>query len=224
MPTLDLVSSNDSLRRVLCEQATFDIAAHASLGQAQKAWETRAPELVIFENAALEGIESSSLSAAKNRHPSALFFALGSLSSNIDETLIAQLFSKPVRIGYLLLRLHFYAQASVQSRDVSLALGPWRFSPREKQLFSYATNETVKLTEMEASLLEYMCRAGKPVTRAEILADVWGYDDGMDTHTLETHIYRLRRKLNVSPATVPEGDVFLAERGGYRINPTWLSA
>jgi DNA-binding response OmpR family regulator len=75
----------------------------------------------------------------------------------------------------------------------------------------------VRLTEKEASILKFLYRAGnKAVSREVLLDQVWGYNAGVATHTLETHIYRLRQKIESDPG---EASLLLTEPGGYRLNP-----
>jgi DNA-binding response OmpR family regulator len=73
----------------------------------------------------------------------------------------------------------------------------------------------IRLTEKEASILKYLYRAGgKPVTRDVLLDEVWGYNSGVTTHTLETHVYRLRQKIEPNPS---QATILLTESGGYRL-------
>jgi DNA-binding response OmpR family regulator len=75
----------------------------------------------------------------------------------------------------------------------------------------------VRLTEKETNILKYLYRAGsKPVSREELLTEVWGYNAGVTTHTLETHVYRLRQKIEPDPAMAK---ILITEMGGYRLQP-----
>lgn len=72
--------------------------------------------------------------------------------------------------------------------------------------------EPIKLTERETAILKYLYKAGdKIVGKAELLAEVWGYNPEATTHTVETHIYRLRQKIER-----PE-QVIMTEDNGYRL-------
>jgi DNA-binding response OmpR family regulator len=74
----------------------------------------------------------------------------------------------------------------------------------------------VRLTEKETSILKYLCRIGnKVVPRDVLLSEVWGYNAGVTTHTLETHIYRLRQKIEADPSNAV---LLVTEPGGYRLN------
>ena len=75
----------------------------------------------------------------------------------------------------------------------------------------------IRLTDKEASILKYLFRAGdRPVARDVLLNEVWGYNAGVTTHTLETHIYRLRQKIEKDPA---QAAILITDRGGYRLQP-----
>ena len=75
----------------------------------------------------------------------------------------------------------------------------------------------MRLTEKETAILKYLYRAGeKAVTRDILLNEVWGYNAGVTTHTLETHIYRLRQKIERDPAAA---SILVTESGGYRLVP-----
>jgi DNA-binding response OmpR family regulator len=75
----------------------------------------------------------------------------------------------------------------------------------------------VRLTEKETAILKYLYRAGeKTIGRAILLNEVWGYNSGVTTHTLETHVYRLRQKIERDPA---KAEILITEPGGYRLVP-----
>jgi len=133
------------------------------------------------------------------------------LEAGADECL-----SRPFRAGHLGPRLEavFSQRAGEQAREAGVALGSWTFRLSAKQLVD-ASGRAVRLTEKEAALLHHLHRAHPaPVARETLLADIWGYGSGIDTHTLQTHIYRLRRKI---AASNPEAPLILSDEGGYRL-------
>ena len=104
------------------------------------------------------------------------------------------------------------------SEDAVFKVGPYLFRPAAKQLHDAARNKRIRLTEKEAAILKFLYRAGgRPVPRNVLLNDVWGYNSNVTTHTLETHIYRLRQKIEPNPA---ETRILLTEAGGYRLEQT----
>ena len=103
-----------------------------------------------------------------------------------------------------------------QSEDATFAIGPYSFQPANKLLID-AKGKRLRLTDKEASILKYLYRAGeKAVAREVLLAEVWGYNAGVTTHTLETHVYRLRQKIESDPA---HAKLLITEGGGYRLQP-----
>jgi DNA-binding response OmpR family regulator len=93
--------------------------------------------------------------------------------------------------------------------------GPYRFDPAAKRLVEHAGARTIRLTEKETAMLDVLwCAAGRVVARDALLAQVWGYQAGISTHTLETHVYRLRRKIERDPA---RAELLITELGGYRL-------
>lgn len=127
--------------------------------------------------------------------------------------------SKPLRIGDLLTRIRSLLRAQEQSEDVFLPIGPYRFYAGTKTLVldDGATNRKVRLTEKETDILKYLHGVGaQVVSREELLTEVWGYNSGVTTHTLETHIYRLRQKIEADPSRAA---LLVTDAGGYRLVP-----
>ena len=123
--------------------------------------------------------------------------------------------AKPFRIGELLARLRAQMRIFENSEDATFTIGPYSFRPAAKQLLDVAKNRKVRLTEKESAILKYLYRAGgKAVARNVLLNEVWGYNSAVTTHTLETHIYRLRQKIEADPANAR---LLLTEGGGYRL-------
>ncbi len=104
-----------------------------------------------------------------------------------------------------------------QSEDAVFVIGSYSFRPSAKLLLDDERNQKVRLTEKETAILKYLYRAGeKVVARETLLSEVWGYNAGVTTHTLETHIYRLRQKIERDPG---QAELLVTEPGGYRLNP-----
>ena len=122
--------------------------------------------------------------------------------------------TKPFRFGVLLARIRAHLRQYDQSENVTLRIGPYIFKPAAKVLLD-EEGRKIHLTEKEVAILKYLYRAGgKPVGRDELLAEVWGYNSGVTTHTVETHIYRLRRKMEPDPANAR---LLLTDQGGYML-------
>lgn len=122
--------------------------------------------------------------------------------------------AKPFRFAVLLARLRAHLRSFEQSEDAVFQVGPYEFRPAHKKLIP-SEGRDIRLTEKETNILKYLMRAGgKPVGRDELLHEVWGYNSGVTTHTLETHIYRLRQKIEPEPGNTT---LVMTEPGGYRL-------
>jgi DNA-binding response OmpR family regulator len=125
--------------------------------------------------------------------------------------------TKPFRLGVLLARLRAQLRQHEQSEDAVFTIGPYTFRPSGKILVDDETEQKVRLTEKETSILKYLYRTGdKVVDRDTLLDEVWGYNAGVTTHTLETHVYRLRQKIERDPSN---SKILVTEPGGYRLVP-----
>ena len=125
--------------------------------------------------------------------------------------------AKPFRMAELLARLRAQLRIFENSEDAVFTIGPYTFRPAAKLLQEPARNRRIRLTEKEAAILKFLYRAGtRPVARQVLLNEVWGYNAAVTTHTLETHIYRLRQKIEPDPSNAR---LLVTEGGGYRLDP-----
>ncbi|BBC78901.1 transcriptional regulator [Acetobacter orientalis] len=125
--------------------------------------------------------------------------------------------AKPFRIAELLARLRAQLRLFENSEDAVFSIGPYTFRPSGKLLQEPVKNKRIRLTEKETAILKFLYRAGtRPVPRQVLLNEVWGYNAAVTTHTLETHIYRLRQKIEPDPTNA---SLLITEGGGYRLNP-----
>jgi DNA-binding response OmpR family regulator len=124
--------------------------------------------------------------------------------------------TKPFRFAVLLARIRAQLRQYEASEDAIFTIGPYTFRASSKLLLNPKGNK-VRLTEKETSILRYLYRTGpRPVSRETLLQEVWGYNSGLTTHTLETHIYRLRQKIE-KDAAAPA--ILVTEVGGYKLVP-----
>ncbi|MDX2258715.1 MAG: response regulator transcription factor [Hyphomicrobiaceae bacterium] len=124
--------------------------------------------------------------------------------------------TKPFKFAVLLARIRAQLRQHEQSEDAVFQIGPYTFKPASKLLVDEKGGK-VRLTEKETSILKYLYRANeKVVTRDVLLQEVWGYNAGVTTHTLETHIYRLRQKIEKDPSN---SELLVTETGGYKLVP-----
>lgn len=123
--------------------------------------------------------------------------------------------TKPFRLNVLMARLRAQLRLHEQSEAAVFAIGPYSFRPAAKLLIDEATARKIRLTEKETAILKYLYRAGdRVVGRDTLLGEVWGYNAGVTTHTLETHVYRLRQKIERDPS---QAEILVTEPGGYRL-------
>ncbi len=125
--------------------------------------------------------------------------------------------AKPFRFSVLLARLRAQLRQHEQSEDAVFTIGPYTFRPSAKLLTHGETKKKIRLTEKETSILKFLYRSGNNVVgRETLLREVWGYNANVTTHTLETHVYRLRQKIEADPS---KAELLVTEPDGYRLVP-----
>jgi len=206
MPTrILLAESDDVLRDSLVEQFEnegYDVIAAAD-GEAARA---AAREPLAF---AIIGLGES---VAANLREQGLNCPLLLLCDGDSQT--AQPFiAKPFRFSALLARLHGLNTHQGAGDGQVVKIGPYTFHPSAKLLQS--GSRKVRLTEKETNILKFLHASAGTVPRDILLHEVWGYGPAVATHTLETHIYRLRKKIEQDPA---RAQILLTEDGGYRLS------
>jgi DNA-binding response OmpR family regulator len=140
-------------------------------------------------------------------------------ASGSDEDTIAGLnagandyIAKPFRFAVLMARVEAHLRSHETSEEAIYRIGPYTFRPSAKLLLE--GDKRIRLTEKETNILKFLQRAGETVSRDVLLHEVWGYNPAVTTHTLETHIYRLRQKIEKDPAYA---QILVTESGGYRL-------
>ncbi|MCA1953307.1 MAG: response regulator transcription factor [Hyphomicrobiales bacterium] len=124
--------------------------------------------------------------------------------------------TKPFRFAVLLARIRAHLRQHEASDDAIFSVGPYTFRPGAKLLVTEKGSK-IRLTEKETAILRFLYRAGQRVIgRDVLLQEVWGYNANVTTHTLETHIYRLRQKIEVDPG---RARILVTESGGYKLVP-----
>lgn len=124
--------------------------------------------------------------------------------------------TKPFRFAILLARIRAQLRQHEQSEDATFKVGPYIFKPGQKLLLDEKGGK-IRLTEKEAAIIKYLYRAGGSIiSRDTLLEEVWGYNSGVTTHTLETHVYRLRQKIEKDPSN---SQILVTDSGGYKLIP-----
>jgi DNA-binding response OmpR family regulator len=121
--------------------------------------------------------------------------------------------TKPFRFAVLMARIHAHLRNHEQSEEAIYRIGPYTFRPSAKVLID-PQEKKIRLTEKETNILKFLYRSGDTVARETLLHEVWGYNPAVTTHTLETHIYRLRQKIENNPG---QAQILVTESGGYRL-------
>ena len=218
-----LVDDDDALREALAEQlglhAEFDTLQARTAAAARDLAKSAKPDLILLD-VGLPDLDGRMLCRelrSLNIHaPVIMLTAADSEPDTIDglDAGANDYVTKPFRFGELLARIRAHLRAHEQTEDAVFQIGPYQFKPGVKMLLDQQAKR-VRLTEKETSILKYLYRAGRRVVGREVLLrEVWGYNAGVTTHTLETHIYRLRQKIEKDPANA---ELLVTEPGGYRL-------
>jgi len=221
-----LVDDDDALRRSLAEQLSlheeFDPTEAASGDAALQAAKGETFDLAILD-VGLPDMDGRELCRLLRRAGlRAPVIMLTAAATDADAILgldsgANDYVTKPFRLAVLLARIRAQLRQHEQTEDASFAIGPYMFRPAAKLLLNEGNGKKIRLTEKETAILKYLYRAGdKAVSREQLLGEVWGYNAGVTTHTLETHVYRLRQKIESNPA---QSELLVTEPGGYRLVP-----
>ena len=223
--TILIIDDDDDLREALAEQLALHeafrpVQASTASDGLREAREAR-PDLILLDVDLpdMDGREACRL--LRKDGVSTPVIMLTGQSSDSDTVLGLEsgandYVTKPFRFAVLLARIRAHLRSHEQSEDAVFRVGPYEFRPASKLLVDDKARK-VRLTEKETNILKYLYRAGaKAVSREELLTEVWGYNAGVTTHTLETHIYRLRQKIEPEPG---QARLLLTDAGGYRLQP-----
>ena len=220
-----LVDDDQSLREALIEQLAlydeFKLSAAETSGQAIQFVQDQRVDLVIMDVGLpdMDGREGvRAMRKAGFKSPVIMLTGQGSdadtvlgLEAGANDYVV-----KPFKFAVLLARIRAHLRQHEASEDAVFQVGPYTFHPGSKLLVSDKGSKT-KLTEKETAILRFLYRAGrKPIAREVLLQEVWGYNAQVTTHTLETHIYRLRQKIEADPGNAR---LLVTDAGGYRLNP-----
>ena len=223
--TILLVDDDEDLRSTLVEQLSlyeeFDVLQEPSATKGVQAARAGVVDLLIMDVGLpdMDGREAVKL-LRKGGFKAPIIMLTG---HDTDSDTILGLeagandyVTKPFRFAVLLARIRAQLRQHEASEDAVFTIGPYSFRPSSKVLMTPKGGK-VRLTEKETAILRYLYRAGqKPVSRETLLQEVWGYNSGVTTHTLETHIYRLRQKVEKDAA---QPAILVTEAGGYKLVP-----
>ncbi|MEA3536551.1 response regulator transcription factor [Rhizobium sp. CC-YZS058] len=223
--TILIVDDDEDLRRTLVEQLSmyeeFTILEEATASRGVQAARTQLISLLIMDVGLpdMDGREAVKLLRKGGFKPPIIMLTGHDTDSDTILGLEAganDYVTKPFRFAVLLARIRAQLRQHEQSEDATFTVGPYMFKPGQK-LLTLENGQKIRLTEKEAAIIRYLYRADqKVVTRDVLLEEVWGYNSGVTTHTLETHVYRLRQKIERDPSNA---EILVTENGGYKIVP-----
>ena len=220
-----LVDDDDDLRNSLGEQLTlheeFDVLHASTASEAVSTARAQTPDLVLLDIGLpdMDGREAVRL-LRREGYPNPIIMLTGH-TSDADTVLGLEAgandyIAKPFRFSVLLARMRVQLRQFEQSDDATFIIGPYVFHPRSKHLTN-SRGGKLRLTEKETAILRFLHRAAPNIVKREVLLrDVWGYNANVTTHTLETHIYRLRQKIEEDPV---RAKLLVTDAGGYKLVP-----
>jgi DNA-binding response OmpR family regulator len=222
LQTILIVDGDAAMRETLREQLTRDAFAVVEAASAQEAetclFAQETHFAAVIMDAELPDGDGHEVWARLRASGMLMPVILMNGSNCADEDAIS--LAKPFRLSELMARLRVQLMTRSKVDQIPQArgpirIGPYVFSPEDKALRHREGNLRIRLTEKEAAILAFLYRMGeRAVPRQELLTEVWGYHPQVTTHTLETHIYRLRRKIEADPA---KACLLITEAGGYRL-------
>lgn len=220
-----IVEGSDSFRQSLVEQIRFysriETFEAPTGSTALKLVENREFDVILLDISLPDFDGRDVYHLMRKRGLKTPIILLIELETEIDSILrlglgVDQYILKPIRLGMLLARIRCLVRSPNSRKMPDMIIGRYHFEPERKLLVDRDTNHRTRLTEKETSILEVLYRAqGHLVRRSDLLDRVWGYSAAVTTHTLETHIYRLRQKLEDVPSN---SKTLITELGGYRLH------
>src|SRR5471030_873707 len=227
-----IVEDDDALRQVLadqiCSSGVFSSVEAATLDEASKylgASEARFDSIILDINLPDGDGRDFCAQIRTQGHTMPIIMLTGaSDEGDVVSGLNAganDYIAKPFRVNELLARLQAQLRQFDTSEDAVFTIGPYTFRPAAKLLLGADKKQRIRLTAKEVDILKFLYRhANRVVSRQVLLDEVWGYNAGVTTHTLETHVYRLRQKIESDPTNCR---LLMTAPGGYRLDPnaTW---
>lgn len=218
-----VVEGDAVLRDLLVEQlsqaADLEVASGECGAQALALLEEEAFDILLAETALPEADGPPLVASIREAGFRGPIILLASTAEEADhapdpEAGGVEFVAKPFKFAVLLARIRALLRAREASEEAAVPIGPYTFRAGAKTLTSEASG-LLRLTEKEAAILRFLHRAGEAiVSRETLLQEVWGYNSSVTTHTLETHIYRLRQKIETDPSAAR---ILVTEPGGYRL-------
>jgi len=218
-----LVESDVDLREALCEQLRstdqFEVFSSGSDTETLEKLRSQSYDIIVLDLHPRnnDSLESCHLTYAQGvKCPILLLTERDEASNTVfgQDARASDYIIKPFKFQILLARINIQLCKYEKSNQSTFTLGPYTFHPTMKILKTHDNNE-INLTEKETDILMFLYHTVKDVVPRDILLhEIWGYNNSITTHTLETHIYRLRQKIERNPSMA---ELLVTERGGYRL-------
>ena len=218
-----LIESDVDLREALCEQLRstdqFDVFSSGDYTETVEKLRIQSYNMIVMD---LHALNNDSLEACRSTYaenvkcPILLLTERDEISSSVfgQDARVSDYIIKPFKFPILLARMNIQLQKYERSYDSVFTLGQYTFHPAMKILKTHDNNE-IQLTEKETDILKFLYHTVEDVVPRDILLhEVWGYNNSVTTHTLETHIYRLRQKIERKPSVA---ELLVTEDGRYRL-------
>ena len=218
-----LIESDVDLREALCEQLRntdqFEVFSSGNDTETLQKLRVQSFDMIVMDLHPLnnDSLEACRVTYAQNvKCPILLLTERDEISSSVfgQDARVSDYIIKPFKFPILLARINVQLRMYEKSYDSAFTLGPYTFHPAMKILKTHDNNE-IQLTEKETDILKFLYHTVEDLVPRDILLhEVWGYNNSVTTHTLETHIYRLRQKIERNPSVA---ELLVTEDGGYRL-------
>ncbi len=218
-----IVEDNSLFRATLCQQLALEgfknVIEIGFLTNFDDMFRDANPDLVLLSNQMPDG---NSIDICRSLRSNGFFKSIVMLIPKGDEDAIAlalgaganNYITKPLRMAELipLIRSQLFQLGTFD--DMQFEIGNLSFEPANKMLFDIGSDSMQTLTEKETTILKFLYQAfPSDMSKAQILSEVWGLQNTVSTHTLETHIYRLRQKIR----QLTDKQLVLTTENGYRL-------
>ncbi len=206
MPDILLVSQDE----VFAEDLSGQISHYATDYNILLPGSEALPDIIIVDE------DFSRLNQyAQQKLKAPLFFLTSHAEQITADCPASHIILKPFSLAAFLDELHSCINIFENSENGYIVFNRYIVRPVKKDIFNQRNGEVVKLTEKEVAVLKYLYKnRGRIVSKNELLQEVWGYAPDVTTHTIETHIYRLRQKVEHEDA---EAQLIVTVEGGYRL-------
>ncbi len=172
--------------------------------------DTSLTDLIILDD------KIQDLDVMRHLHPKTpIILLLKEGNNTVRESALNTVMTKPLSLENLLNQIRSSLTLLDNSADGYLYFNQYELRPIEKEIYNERNGETTKLTEKEVAIIKFLYKnKNKIVSKNDLLQEVWGYSPDASTHTIETHIYRLRQKVEHEDT---EAQLIMTEDGGYKL-------